>query len=139
MKSSNVAKNVESVNPASNKSVRKISGTQFKAVQVAVSKAVSDEIPESTTRAVTQTTVFGLKVGERKELLLQVESERLLDARHVELKLLDGAGRRYVWIGTTGEAARLRNGDMVLLKGTAEKQTPHGMLLKHCRVIEVAR
>lgn len=116
---------------------RTISGVQFKAVQKAVESVIHDVAPESTTRAVVQSAVFGIKIGERSELLLQVEAERIVDARHVELRLIDGANRRYIWLGTTGEAARLRVGQVVLLKASAVGQDNSGMQIKHCRVIEV--
>ncbi len=76
--------------------------------------------------------------GERKELLLEVESEQIIDARRVEIKMKDGANRRYIWVGTTGIAARLRPNQVVLLKGTADKIDRLGIHLKHCRIVEIA-
>lgn len=127
----------EFVNATKPAQKRTISGTQFKAVQQAVKSVVSDAIPESTTRAITQAAVYGIKPGQRSELLLQVEKERIVDARHVELKLIDGGNRRYVWLGTTGEAARLKPGQVVLMKASAIGFDKDGMHIKHCRIVEV--
>lgn len=123
--------------PTKGQPKRSISGVQFKAVQKAVQSVVQDAVPESTTQAVTMTAVYGIKPGQRAELLLQVESEKIVDARHVELHLVDGGNRRYVWVGTTGQAARLSPGNVVLMKASAISQRNDGMLIKHCRVIEV--
>lgn len=116
---------------------RTISGMQFKAVQKAVESVMHDTVPESTVQGITKAAVYGIKPGQRAELLLQVESERIVDARHVELRLVDGGNRRYIWNGTTGEAARLRPGQVVLLKASAVGHDTNGMHIKHCRVIEV--
>lgn len=134
----NTASKIEKFQIPSKPQKRTISGTQFKAIQLAVKAAVGDAAPESTRQAITSATVYGMTQGTRSELLLEVEAERMIDARHVELKLHDAAGRRFIWIGTTGDAARLKPGQHVLLKGTAEKVDRNGTHLKHCRVIEVA-
>ena len=133
----NIAKKIETSATVKPPQKRTISGVQFKAVQKAVESVVQDTVPESTRRAITNTAVYGIKPGERSELLLQVESESMVDARHVKLKLVDGGNRRYVWLGTTGDAARLRPGQVVLMKASAISVDPEGMLIKHCRVIEV--
>lgn len=117
---------------------RSISGVQFRAVQKAVDSVISDAVPESTRQAVTRSAVYGVKLGERAELLLQVESERIIDARHVEVRFVDGGGRRYIWSGTTGQAARLKPGQVVVLKASAVNQDKEGMHIKHCRISEVA-
>jgi len=83
-------------------------------------------------------TFQGMNRGERKELLLEVESEKIIDASHVEIKMRDGANRRFIWVGTTGSAARLKPKQVVLLKGTADNIDKFGIHLKHCRVLEVA-
>lgn len=79
-----------------------------------------------------------IDVGQRKEFLLEVESEHIIDARRVEVKMRDSADRRFTWIATTGIGAKLRPGQFVLLKGTAEKVNEYGIFLKHCRIIEVS-
>ncbi len=141
MKNSNAARKIdhETINlkpQASEK--RHISGTQFKAVMKAVNSVVHDLVPESTKTAIVDSAVYGIKPGERKELMLQVESEKIVDARHVEVRFVDGANRRYVWSGTTGQAARLRTGQVALIKASAISQDKEGMHIKHCRIVEVA-
>lgn len=116
---------------------RSISGVQFKAVQNAVKAVVHESVDSKTTENIVRSAVYGIKPGERAELLLQVVSEKIVDARHVQLKMIDGGNRNYIWNGTTGEAARLRPGQVVLLKASAIGLNEDGMNLKHCRVIEV--
>lgn len=137
MKQMNSAKKFENNQASKPEPKRSISGVQFKAVQKAVESVVHDSVPESTKRAVTQAAVYGIKPGQRSELLLQVESEKMVDARHVQLKMVDGGNRRYVWVGTTGDAARLKPGQVVLMKASAISHDAEGMHIKHCRVIEV--
>lgn len=114
------------------------SGVQFKAVQKAVEAIVSESIAPAVKEAVVNSAVYGIKPGERKELMLQVESEKILDARHVQVKFVDGGNRRYVWSGTTGQAARLQPGQVVLMKASAVGFGNDGMEIKHCRLLEVA-
>jgi ribosomal protein L16/L10AE len=134
----NTAHKFETNQKQSTQPKRTISGTQFKAVQKAVAAVINDSIPESSVHAVTKAAVYGIKVGQRSELMLQVESEKILDPRHVEVRMVDGAGRRYVWFGTTGQAARLKPGQVVVLKATAIQQGNAGMEIKHCRVVETS-
>ncbi len=115
----NTAKKLETNQSSKPQPKRSISGVQFKAVQQAVASVVHDTVPESTARAVTMSAIYGIKPGERTELLLQVEAEKQVDARHVELKPVDGGNRRYVWVGTTGDAQRLQPGQIVLIKASA--------------------